>query len=474
MLMAHMLRHSQCIVLSLSTPETMVNTLEQTRILEAGAAPVAPADALPPDTLLQHGKFRIDQQIGAGGFGITYLAEDTSLDRTVVVKECFADGYCRRSGSRVHVDAESFTDTFRQIVGMFLREARSIAMLRHPNIVRVHQVFEENGTAYMVLDLIEGRDLSDIIELGDEELTPDQIHGILVKLLDAIALVHDNDLLHRDISPDNVLLDKWGGPILIDFGAVREDANKVARAGASMLVVKDGYSPFEFYSTGARQGTSSDLYALGATMYHLITGKAPADAKTRHEAVSRGATDPCRPLVGRFPQFDQVVLETIDAALNVDPAQRIQSARAWLSRIEAEQKKERVVKMPLAVPLKEIAALVEETNKHVLTGEAEPVAEKATPKAPQQCALQAAYRPEWVAEFNLETARSARRRPGQSHIAERAARMAKKALRENEAREILRQMDYERQQPQRQRAMFEGFFSDSYIVQWMNGALRAS
>ena len=248
-------------------------TLEQTRILECDAAPVAPADALPTDTILQSGKFRIDQQIGAGGFGITYLAEDTGLERSVVIKECFADGYCRRRGSQVVVDADNFADSFRQIVGMFIREARSIAMLRHPNIVRVHQVFEENGTAYMVLDLIEGRDLADIIELGDKELNPDQIHGLLVKLLDAVALVHDNGLLHRDISPDNVLLDKWGGPILIDFGAVREYSTKGKTGSASMLVVKDGYSPHEFYSSGATQSASSDLYALGATMYHLISGK---------------------------------------------------------------------------------------------------------------------------------------------------------------------------------------------------------
>ncbi len=452
-----------------------MNTLEQTRILDAEAAPVAPADALPPETLLQDGKFRIDQQIGAGGFGITYLAEDTGLERTVVIKECFADGYCRRKGSHVFVEAAGFSETFRQIVDMFLREARSIAMLRHPNIVSVHQVFEENGTAYMVLNLIEGRDLADIIELGDEELSPDQIHGILVKLLDAIDLVHSNGLLHRDISPDNVLLDKWGSPILIDFGAVREDASKSTRSGSSMLVVKDGYSPLEFYSTGAAQRANSDLYALGATLYHLISGKAPADAETRFNTITDGAADPCQPLAGRFPAYDPVVLETIDEAMQLDPDARLQSARVWLNRIEAEQKKERVVKMPLAVPLKEIHALVAETNKHVLTQEDEDaIAAPATPAAPPVDALQSAYRPEWVAEFNLETARTARRRPGQSHIAEKAARMAKKALHEDEAREMLRQMDQERRHQPKARGMFDGFFSDSYIVQWMSGSMRAS
>ncbi|SFS14661.1 serine/threonine protein kinase [Yoonia litorea] len=446
--------------------------MEKTRILDEEGVAAAPDQALAPDTLLQGGKFRIDQQIGAGGFGMTYLAKDAGLERTVVIKECFADGFCERHGTEISVADPEFNGTFKQIVAMFIREARSIAMLKHPNIVRVHQVFEENGTAYMVLDLIEGRDLADIIELGDEELSPDQIHGILIKLLDAVDLVHSNGLLHRDISPDNVLLDKWGGPILIDFGAVREGAEK--QAGANILVVKDGYSPHEFYDVSAQQGASSDLYALGATIYHLISGEAPADAETRANALAAGTDDPCKPLLGRFPDFDDVLLETVDQAMQVDPDARIQSARHWLERIEAEQQKERVVKVPLAVPLKEISAIVEETNKHVLKTEEETTATDGTPEAPSLDALQQAYRPEWVAEFNLETARSARRRPGQSHIAQRAARMAKKAMREDEAREMLRQIEWERQQPPRRRAMFEGFFSDSYIVQWMSGGLRAS
>jgi serine/threonine protein kinase len=453
--------------------------LEHTRILGSDASFVTPSPVLPPDTRLQDGKFRIDQQIGAGGFGITYLAEDTGLDRTVVIKECFSEGHCRRDGSQVVADSAGFAETFRQIVRLFVREARSIAMLRHPNIVRVHQVFEENGTAYMVLDLIEGRDLADIIELGDQELSPDQIHGILIKLLDAIALVHDNNLLHRDISPDNVLFDKWGSPILIDFGAVREDASKVRQNGGNnFLIVKDGYSPYEFYSTGATQGPSSDLYALGATMYHLITGRAPADAETRYRAIAQGDKDPCVSLAGRFPDFDPVVLETIDAALRVDPAERLQSARAWLTRIEQEQRAERVAKMALAVPLKEISALVQETNRH-LQDPGEPVAASpaaaAAPVKPKPEMPQDVYRPDWAAEFNFETARAARRRPGQSHIAEKAARMAKKAQFEAEARVLLRQMDGDGVRPSqpRKRALFEGFFSESYIVQWMSTAVRA-
>jgi len=447
--------------------------LERTRILDAQATPDASAEALPPGTILQDGKFRIDQQIGSGGFGVTYLARDTDLYRTVVIKECFADGYCHRRDGKVVVDNQGFAASFRQVVAMFIREARSIAMLRHPNIVRVHQVFEENDTAYMVLDLIEGRDLADIIALGDRELSPDQIHAILIKLLDAIAVVHDNDLLHRDISPDNVLLDKWGSPILIDFGAVREDASKTARSGASMLVVKDGYSPHEFYNSGAQHRANSDLYALGATMYHLISGTAPAGSEHRFAAVAAGEADPCAPLAGRFPGYDPVVLQTIDAAMRIDPAERLQSARAWLDWIEAEQEKERVLKLAQAVPRKEITALVAQTNKQLST------ADEPAPAAPDPVTAPVPeddfpdYRPTWVAEFNMETARSARRRPGQSHIAKRAARMAQKAMQEEKARALLRQMTPDPQKPAKRRGRFAGFFTNSYIVQWMSQARRA-
>ncbi len=437
--------------------------MEKTRTLTAEPALTAPDHSLPTDTLLQDGKFIIDQPIGAGGFGITYLAHDAGLERTVVIKECFADGFCRREGSQVVVDAPNFAKPFQQTVGMFVREARSIAMLRHPNIVGVHQVFQENGTAYMVLDLIEGRDLADVIELPEKKPTPDEIHGILVKLLDAVAVVHESDLLHRDISPENILLDKWGSPTLIDFGAVREDASRRTGTGKSLLFVKDGYSPHEFYKAGAMQAQSSDLYGLAATMYHLISGEAPADAVSRAGAIAAGEADPCAPLSGRFDGFDAVILETIDQAMQIKAGDRIQTARAWLERIEAEEEKSRVVKMPLAVPFEELTNIVSETDK-AFDGFDD------LPKVlgPAQAHAKDAYKPRWRAEFNYETAKKARRLRGQSHIANKAARLAKKAAQEEQARQMLEAMEEQSARVRQRRSIFEGFFTDSLIFQWMN------
>ena len=385
------------------------------------------AHGLPEGAELLGGKFRIDQQIGSGGFGITYLAEDIFLERSVVIKECFSDSFCFRFGNEVKVRSPRLEAQYRKTVEMFMREARSIAKLRHPNIVSVHFVFQENDTAYMVLDLINGRDLMDIIESGDEILAPDQVHEILVKILDAIDLVHRHDLLHRDISPDNILLDKWGSPALIDFGAAREDASKKGDNVSTLLVVKDGYSPHEFYVSGGKQGPYSDLYALAATFYHLISGEAPPDSQTRVSALTTNEPDPYQPLQGRFPQYEKAFLEAIDTAMNIAPKDRLQSAKQWLSLIEEGQKKVRTVQIPETKSLtKTLSELIEETNRAVLSQPREPV--QAQPLPQGTAAPKPGNRPAWVEEFNRETQEFAEReREEKRKAAQEVARRAELA-----------------------------------------------
>lgn len=376
--------------------------MEETRIIDYSDTYEDLGQALPAGTELLGGKFKIDEQVGSGGFGITYLAKDIYLDRDVVIKECFPEAFCCRFGAQVRVTSDRYATQHRKSVDMFMLEARSIAKLRHPNIVGVHQVFEENETAYMVLDLIHGRDLLDIIEDESDPLSPEQIRDILVKTLDAIDLIHRNDLLHRDISPDNILLDKWGSPSLIDFGAAREDASKKSNDVTTMLMVKDGYSPHEFYIAGGQQQPCSDLYALGATIYHLISGEAPPNSQERVAALTNNDHDPYLPLAGRFIQYESAFLEAIDKSLSVPPKDRIASAKGWLSLIETESKKVNTVKMPEArMASKTLSELVHETNKHVLKASKKPHAQpaRAVTSVPQQ----KSYRPAWVDEFNRET-----------------------------------------------------------------------
>ena len=297
-------------------------------------APGYDADALPPGTQLLGGQYTIERYLSSGGFGITYLARD-SLDRTVVIKECYPEALCSRENKTVRSRSSGTGGEFQSLVSMFVREARSIAKLQHPNIVGVHQVFEDNQTAYMALDLIEGQDLLCIIEDDPDSLTPDRVQVLLRTLLDAIGTVHAQDMLHRDISPDNVLVDARGNPILIDFGAAREHASKKSRAISALLVVKDGYSPQEFYISGGRQGPCSDLYGLAATFVHVITGAPPPNSQNRLAALAGNRPDPYEPLVGRVQGYPQPFLAAIDMAMNVFPNDRIQSASDWLAMIDS-------------------------------------------------------------------------------------------------------------------------------------------
>ncbi|MCU0827316.1 MAG: serine/threonine protein kinase [Tabrizicola sp.] len=296
------------------------------------------ADDLKPGAQLLDGQYTILGFLNSGGFGITYLAKD-SLDRTVVIKECFPNNLCRRSSTIVRARSRKHTGDFRSFVENFMAEARSLARLVHPNIVGVHQVFEDNDTAYMAIDYINGKDLNDILNSTDQAFTPDEVVVLLKKMLSAVEFIHQTGILHRDISPDNILIDQNGNPVLIDFGAASEQVVRATRVLTGRRVVKDGYSPQEFYLTGAAQSESSDLYALGATFYHVITGKAPPESQRRLAMVAEGSPDPYVKLAGRFEGYPPGFLEAIDKATRVLPRDRIQSAAEWLEMIEqgAEQ-----------------------------------------------------------------------------------------------------------------------------------------
>ena len=296
-------------------------------------------DELSPGQTLLRGQYRIERYLNSGGFGITYLARD-SLDRLVVIKECYPGALCHRQDATVRPRSRTLHGEFRAMVSLFLREARNLSKLRHANIVGVHQVFEDNATAYMALDLVDGRDLLEIIEQGADTLRPTDVQAILLRLLDAVAFMHGHDILHRDISPDNILITTKGEPVLIDFGSAREDATKASRVLTGVLMVKDGYSPQEFYIANSKQLPCSDLYALGATFYHVIAGAPPPNSQTRLAAIATGDKDPCLPLAGRFSAFAPPFLAAIDQVMNVFPGDRIQTAGEWAKAIDPARRHE--------------------------------------------------------------------------------------------------------------------------------------
>lgn len=324
------------------------------------------SEELKPRTQLLHGQYTIMRFLNSGGFALTYLARD-SLKRTVVIKECFPVSLCTRRGDVVQPRAQAHEKDYRAIVRMFTHEAHRLAKLRHPNIVGVHQVFEDNNTAYMVLDYIDGHDLLDLIESGRGRLAPRQVKDILIRLLNAVACIHEHSLLHRDISPDNILLDRRGNPILIDFGAARERATRASRVLSSLQVVKDGYSPQEFYISGAAHSPSGDLYALAATFYHLITGAAPPSSQLRLAAVAANQPDPMRSLAGRFPEYEPDFLMAIERALSIAPGDRPQSAQEWLLDIDAGKRRSAAIARARRDETMErtISELVRATNEAV-------------------------------------------------------------------------------------------------------------
>ncbi len=286
-------------------------------------------EGLEPGAKLLRGQYEILRYLSNGGFGITYLARD-SLERDVVIKECYPGALCRRNGDLVEPNDPSYQEDLRAIIDLFIQEARNHARLVHPNIVDVHQVFEDNDTAYIAMDLIRGCDLLDYVENPENDGGPDFIVQVTEKMLSAVSFIHQSGMLHRDISPDNILIDENGDPVLIDFGAAREQAAHQSAALLTLRVIKDGYSPHEFYVRGAEQGPSSDLYVLAATLYHAISGERPIDGQTRLNAFNSSQDDPYTPLAGQFEGYPEGFLEAIDKAMEVHATDRLQNALEWL------------------------------------------------------------------------------------------------------------------------------------------------
>lgn len=301
------------------------------------------SEGLAPGTGLLHGQYVIERYLVHGGFGITYLARD-SLDRPVVIKECFPAAVCCRVGGRVQARSHRMEDQFAAVLRHFIREAHRLSRLHHPDIVGVHQVFEERDTAYMVLDYVEGSDLLAVLEEQPDRLAPEAVTSILRRVLDAVGYIHEQGILHRDISPDNILLDGEGDPTLVDFGAALEYAARDSRSVSALPAVKDGYSPQEFYLSDEPQSPASDLYSLGATFYHLIIGEAPPDSQQRLSAVATRGADPYVPLVSRAPWYDREFLAAIDRSLELFPDDRFHSAGEWLAAIGGPARAERPAK----------------------------------------------------------------------------------------------------------------------------------
>lgn len=287
---------------------------------------------LTPGTML-HGAYRIERILGQGGFGITYLAYEVSLERYVAIKEFFPKDYCDREAttSQVTLGTGNTRDFVETLKAKFLREAKYIAKLDHPGVIKIHTAFEENQTAYYVMDFIEGSTLSQLIRKRMEERRgplPEKEALRYIRMVgEALEYVHSHSMNHFDVKPANILVRKADDrPVLIDFGLSRQYDESSKQATATVMGMSQGYAPMEQYVAGGVKGFSpqTDLYALAATLYFLLAGSAPPDAPSLTEQeLTFPATVPPR------------LIDPISKGMASRRQDRQESVRAFLNDLEA-------------------------------------------------------------------------------------------------------------------------------------------
>lgn len=237
-------------------------------------------------TLLENGKYRIEKMIGQGGFGMTYLGEQVNLGRKVAIKEFFMKEYCNRDegNSKIYTLSQGSSELVERFRVKFVKEARSLARLRHPNIVSIIDIFEENDTAYYVMEFHAGGSLADKVK--NAPLPEADAVKYIRQIASALEYVHSKQMMHLDVKPANILLDGEGNAILIDFGLAKQYDNDGRQTSTTPIGISHGYAPMEQYKNGGVSEFSpvSDIYSLGATLYKLVTGLTPPEANDVFEA----------------------------------------------------------------------------------------------------------------------------------------------------------------------------------------------
>ena len=267
---------------------------------------------------------RVDQYIiegplGGGGFSLVYLAKRVLDQRPVVIKEYMPQKMARRARDlKVEVADQSRVDFFNRGRRLFFQEAKTLATLRHPNIVEVLTFFPANGTAYMVMNYERGKNLGDYIKSHRKGLSERFLLTVFCPLLSGLRLVHSQALLHLDIKPGNIHLRPGGNPLLLDFGAVYSCTK--SRREQPGRVLSAGFSPIELYHSRGYVGPWSDIYAIGATMRACIEGHPPPAATARYDQ------DRMRPAGCAFKhRYSANLLQILDWTMEVDPLLRPQS-----------------------------------------------------------------------------------------------------------------------------------------------------
>ncbi len=290
---------------------------------------------LTPGTLL-NGKYRVGRTLGEGGFGITYLAWDTNMQIRTAIKEYYPGSMVSRdttsdSGNFLTTTTGDRNGDFEVGLKRYVNEAAILArFFELPGIVTVKDFFYENGTAYIVMEYIEGVSLKRYLEEKGGKLPAKEALKLIEPLISSLAIIHRNKLLHRDISPDNIMLEKNGNIKLIDFGAARYFDGEGDKSMTVML--KHGYAPIEQYSRKGEQGAGTDIYGLCAVLYRMITGQVPVEAAER---IREDKLKPVRSLAKKTPRY---VAAAIEKGLSVLADNRQQSMEELYAELFASKK----------------------------------------------------------------------------------------------------------------------------------------
>ena len=291
-------------------------------------------NGLPTDYQLHW--YKIEQIIGQGAFGITYLAEDVNLDRKVAIKEYMpAQLTIRAEDHSAQPVSKQEAEKYFWGRDRFLNEARLLADVEHPSVVQVLSVFETNNTAYMVMQYERGESLDNILRRHGT-LDQNQLLEVLYPIMEGLDYIHSRNIIHRDVKPSNIYIREDGPPVLLDFGSARRSLQ--TRTAQLTSLVTPGYAPIEQYGERAsKQGPWTDLYGLGATLHRCITGSPPPDAINRSESIATESQDTyCPTQTITEHEFCPALLEAIECALAFRPQDRPQSISEWRTNFEED------------------------------------------------------------------------------------------------------------------------------------------
>lgn len=334
-------------------------------------------NALKTNAVLQNGKYRIEGVLGQGGFGITYLATQVALNRKVTIKEFFMKELCNRDEqtSQVSVPSMGSVDTVARFHAKFVKEAQTIAALNNPHIIHIHDIFEENGTAYYVMDFLSGGSLSDLVQ-RDGGLAEATALDYIRQVADALSYIHACNINHLDIKPSNVLIDGNGNAVVIDFGLSKRYDETGSQTSTTPVGISHGFAPIEQYQPGGVSTFSpaTDIYSLGATLYKLLSGQTPPNATALLDAdldLSRLSASP-------------TTKAAIVAAMQPKRKGRPQTIEAFIAMLDEKVAPD--VAVPLQATVDEEATVIAhepEASQPKVEKPSAPQAKEEKPSAPQ-------------------------------------------------------------------------------------------